>query len=73
MSDYVTGFTPKITSHGEVNFFERSFEKALDAANSDGSATLPPIRGPSLSANLKPTSIQLISPPSEGAYVLNKE
>jgi hypothetical protein len=72
MSDYGTGMTPKVTSHGEVNFFEKSFEKALDVAMSTGNP-IQAHQGPSISANLKPTSIQLISPPSDGAYVLNKE
>lgn len=73
MSDYGTGMTPNVTGYGEVNFFEKSFEKALDAAHSDGSVAPPQAHRPSLSANLKPTSIQLISPPSDGACVLNKE
>lgn len=72
MSDYGTGMTPKVTSHGEINFFEKSFEKALDVAMSTGNP-IQPHHGPSISANLKPTSIQLISPPSDSAYVLNKE
>jgi len=60
------GITPVITGHGDVNFFERSFEKAM-AENGAGSK-LPPLKGvPALNSKLKLNSIQLISPPSDSS------
>lgn len=69
------GFTPVITSHGDVNFFEKSFEKALGpvAENCGGfgaETKLPPIKGvPALNSKIKLNSIQLISPPSDPSPV----
>jgi hypothetical protein len=65
------GFTPVITSHGDINFFEKSFEKAMA---SDGSellnSKLPPLKGvPALNSKLKLNSIQLISPPSDSSSI----
>lgn len=58
------GITPVITSHGDVNFFEKSFERAM----ADGSEKLPSLKGlPGLNSKLKLNSIQLISPPSDSS------
>lgn len=63
------GFTPVITSHGDVNFFEKSFEKAMTPGGSEIPNTkLPPLKGvPALNSKLKLNSIQLISPPSDSS------
>lgn len=60
------GFTPVITSHKDVNFFEKSFEKAMSPTEGSANSKLPPLKGvPALNSKLKLNSIQLISPPSD--------
>ncbi len=60
------GITPIITSHGDVNFFEKSFEQALSPLLEGSTSKLPPLKGvPALNSKLKLNSIQLISPPSD--------
>lgn len=66
LHDIAPGITPVITSHGDVNFFEKSFEKAMASPDEQPNTKLPSLKGlPALNSKLKLNSIQLISPPSD--------